>query len=174
MKCSWQNVVPPVTQTVPHQRREKEQRDQAALQSTRDALQAKTEADRIFSEKQQLKAQRIREDERKLQDFNATQMVMSRLFQPQFWFGSSLLPFNFNFSFTGWKDCQGPAAEKRRTWVWGEEHRPCCWGGKPVSAVLTAGHPCGSGRSAKRVSTLQSCEGRNWRRAWSRFWWSQG
>ncbi|XP_018540275.1 cilia- and flagella- associated protein 210 isoform X1 [Lates calcarifer] len=56
-------------------RREKEQRDQAALQSTRDALQAKTEADRIFSEKQQLKAQRIREDERKLQDFNATQMA---------------------------------------------------------------------------------------------------
>ncbi|XP_023259287.1 coiled-coil domain-containing protein 173 [Seriola lalandi dorsalis] len=56
-------------------RREKEQRDKVAQQTTRDMLQAKKEADRIFSEKQQLKAQRIREDERKLQDFNATQMA---------------------------------------------------------------------------------------------------
>ncbi|XP_022596635.1 coiled-coil domain-containing protein 173 [Seriola dumerili] len=56
-------------------RQEKEQRDKEAQQTTRDMLQAKKEADRIFSEKQQLKAQRIREDERKLQDFNATQMA---------------------------------------------------------------------------------------------------
>uniref|UniRef100_A0A3B4WHU9 Cilia and flagella associated protein 210 n=1 Tax=Seriola lalandi dorsalis TaxID=1841481 RepID=A0A3B4WHU9_SERLL len=52
-----------------------QQRDKVAQQTTRDMLQAKKEADRIFSEKQQLKAQRIREDERKLQDFNATQMA---------------------------------------------------------------------------------------------------
>lgn len=38
-------------------------------------LKAKKEADRIFSAKQELKAQRAREDERKLQDFQATQMV---------------------------------------------------------------------------------------------------
>lgn len=50
-----------------------------AKQNTRDALQAKKEADRIFSEKQQLKAQRVKEDGRKLQDFNATQMVMFKL-----------------------------------------------------------------------------------------------
>ncbi|XP_044221300.1 coiled-coil domain-containing protein 173 [Thunnus albacares] len=56
-------------------RQEKEQRDKIRQQDTRDALQAKREADRIFSEKQQLKAQRIREEERKLQDFNATQMA---------------------------------------------------------------------------------------------------
>uniref|UniRef100_A0A3Q3W2D1 Trichohyalin-plectin-homology domain-containing protein n=1 Tax=Mola mola TaxID=94237 RepID=A0A3Q3W2D1_MOLML len=56
-------------------RQEKEQIDKIAKQNARDALQAKEEADRIFSEKQQLKAQRIREETRKLQDFNATQMA---------------------------------------------------------------------------------------------------
>ncbi|XP_040003725.1 coiled-coil domain-containing protein 173 isoform X2 [Xiphias gladius] len=56
-------------------RKEKEQRDKVAQQNMRDTLQAKREADRIFSEKQQLKTQRIREDERKLQEFNATQMA---------------------------------------------------------------------------------------------------
>ncbi|XP_040913771.1 coiled-coil domain-containing protein 173 [Toxotes jaculatrix] len=56
-------------------RQEKEKRDKVAQQNTWDALQAKKEADRIFSEKQQLKAQGIREEERKLQDFNATQMA---------------------------------------------------------------------------------------------------
>lgn len=62
-----------------HQRQEKEQRDKMAKQSTRDALQAKKEADRIFSEKQQLKAQRVKEDGRKLQGFNVTQMVKFKL-----------------------------------------------------------------------------------------------
>ncbi len=50
-----------------------------AKQNTRDALQAKKEADRIFSEKQQLKAQKVKEDGRKLQDFNVTQMVTFKL-----------------------------------------------------------------------------------------------
>lgn len=48
-------------------------------QNTRDKFQAMKEADRIFSEKQQLKAQRIRDDERKLQNFNVTLMVMLKL-----------------------------------------------------------------------------------------------
>ncbi|KAM9347659.1 cilia- and flagella- associated protein 210 [Symphorus nematophorus] len=56
-------------------RQEKEQRDKIAKQNAREVLQAKKEADRIFSEKQQLKAQKIKEDGRKLKDFNATQMA---------------------------------------------------------------------------------------------------
>lgn len=47
-----------------------------AKQNAQDALKAKKEADRILSEKQQLKAQQIKEDIKKLQAFNATQMVM--------------------------------------------------------------------------------------------------
>ncbi|KAL6100794.1 cfap210 [Pungitius sinensis] len=54
-------------------RKEKEQRDKSTKQNAQDALEAKKEADRIFSEKQQLKAQRAKEDERKLQDFRAAQ-----------------------------------------------------------------------------------------------------
>lgn len=65
-----------LTQTVFHQRQEKEQRDKIAKQNAQDALKAKKEADRILSEKQQLKAQQIKEDIRKLHAFNATQMVM--------------------------------------------------------------------------------------------------
>ncbi|KAM7407471.1 hypothetical protein PAMA_003277 [Pampus argenteus] len=56
-------------------RREKEQEDKIRQQDTQDTLQAKREADRIFSEKQQLKAQRIQEDRRKITDFNVTQMA---------------------------------------------------------------------------------------------------
>ncbi|CAJ1079355.1 coiled-coil domain-containing protein 173 [Xyrichtys novacula] len=55
--------------------KEKEQRDKMDEQITRERLEAKKEADRIFSEKQQLKAQKIREDERKLKDFIAAQMA---------------------------------------------------------------------------------------------------
>ncbi|XP_068428812.1 cilia- and flagella- associated protein 210 [Clinocottus analis] len=56
-------------------RQEKEQRDRSTKQNTRDTLQAKIEADRIFSEKQKLKAQRMKEDRRRLQDFNVTLMA---------------------------------------------------------------------------------------------------
>ncbi|TDH06906.1 hypothetical protein EPR50_G00118320 [Perca flavescens] len=56
-------------------RLEKEQRDKMDEQNTRDRLQAKKQADRIFSEKQQLKTQRIKEERRKLQEFHATQMA---------------------------------------------------------------------------------------------------
>ncbi|XP_068560425.1 cilia- and flagella- associated protein 210 [Cebidichthys violaceus] len=56
-------------------RQEKEQSDKSTKQNTRDTLQAKKEADRIFSEKQQVKAQRMKDDGRKLRDFNATQMA---------------------------------------------------------------------------------------------------
>ncbi|XP_073329634.1 cilia- and flagella- associated protein 210 [Pagrus major] len=54
-------------------RQEKEQRDKEGKQNNQDSLQAKREADRIFSEKQQLKTQQIKDDLRKLQDFNAKQ-----------------------------------------------------------------------------------------------------
>ncbi|XP_037644822.1 coiled-coil domain-containing protein 173 [Sebastes umbrosus] len=64
-------------------RLEKEQKDKTAEQKTRDRFQAKKEADRIFSEKQQLKAQRMKEDERKLQDFNITQMAEKSAMQQQ-------------------------------------------------------------------------------------------
>lgn len=56
-------------------KQEKEQRDRSTEQNTRDTLQAKKEADRIFSEKQQVKARRRKEDGRKIQDFNVTQMA---------------------------------------------------------------------------------------------------
>ncbi|XP_051259642.1 cilia- and flagella- associated protein 210 [Dicentrarchus labrax] len=56
-------------------RQEKEQRDKMAKQNARETLLAKKEADRIFTEKQQLKTRKMKEDERKLQDFNATQMA---------------------------------------------------------------------------------------------------
>ncbi|XP_049904217.1 cilia- and flagella- associated protein 210 [Epinephelus moara] len=56
-------------------RQEKEQRDKAAKQNAQDTLEAKKEADRIFTEKQQLKVQKVKEDGRKVQDFNATEMA---------------------------------------------------------------------------------------------------
>ncbi|XP_035532491.1 coiled-coil domain-containing protein 173 [Morone saxatilis] len=56
-------------------RQEKEQRDKMAKQNAQETLLAKKEADRIFSEKQQLKTRKMKEDERKLQDFNATKMA---------------------------------------------------------------------------------------------------
>ncbi|XP_041857250.1 coiled-coil domain-containing protein 173 isoform X2 [Melanotaenia boesemani] len=59
-------------------RQEKEKREKVAEQDNRDALQAKREADRIFSEKQQLKAKETGEDQRKMQDFNAAQMAEKR------------------------------------------------------------------------------------------------
>ncbi|XP_028291836.1 coiled-coil domain-containing protein 173 [Gouania willdenowi] len=56
-------------------KQEKEQRDKMSKQRTEDELQAKKEADRIFTEKQALKASKIKQEERKLQDFNAAQMA---------------------------------------------------------------------------------------------------
>ncbi|KAL7384639.1 hypothetical protein ABVT39_006131 [Epinephelus coioides] len=56
-------------------RQEEEQRDKAAKQNAQDTLEAKKEADRIFTEKQQLKAQKVKEDGRKVQDFNAAEMA---------------------------------------------------------------------------------------------------
>ncbi|XP_071394222.1 cilia- and flagella- associated protein 210 [Centroberyx affinis] len=56
-------------------RQEKEQRDMVAHQNAQDMLQAKKEADRIFLEKQQLKAQQMKEDARILQDLYANQMA---------------------------------------------------------------------------------------------------
>ncbi|XP_017280047.1 coiled-coil domain-containing protein 173 [Kryptolebias marmoratus] len=55
--------------------KEKEQRDKITEQETRDALQAKREADRIFLEKKQQKAEKLKEEERKLQEFNATRLA---------------------------------------------------------------------------------------------------
>lgn len=58
---------------------EKERRDKMEKQKARDELEAKREAEKIFSEKQQLKDQQSREERRKLQAFNVTQMVMLEL-----------------------------------------------------------------------------------------------
>ena len=67
-----------------YQKREKEQKDKITEQDTRDALRSKREADRIFSEKQHLKARKIREDERKLRDYNTAQLVIIREENPLF------------------------------------------------------------------------------------------
>ncbi len=75
-------LITSITQTV-FQRQEKEQKDKIKKHKNQDSLQAKREADRIFSEKQQLKAQQLKEDKRKIQDFNVTQMVMLIQSQPQ-------------------------------------------------------------------------------------------
>ncbi|XP_030614221.1 coiled-coil domain-containing protein 173 [Archocentrus centrarchus] len=56
-------------------RQEKEQRDKIAKQKAQEALQAQREAHRIFSEKQQLKVKRIREEKKEVQDFNAVKMA---------------------------------------------------------------------------------------------------
>lgn len=69
-----------ITELLSCQIREKQQQEKITQQTTRDTLQAKREADRIFSEKQQLRVQRMREDARKLQQFHAAQMVMLKLF----------------------------------------------------------------------------------------------
>uniref|UniRef100_A0A3P9N652 Cilia and flagella associated protein 210 n=1 Tax=Poecilia reticulata TaxID=8081 RepID=A0A3P9N652_POERE len=54
-------------------KKEKEHLDKIAEQETRDALQAKREADEIYAKKQQLKAEKMREEQRKLHDFNVAQ-----------------------------------------------------------------------------------------------------
>lgn len=51
------------------------QKEKEAKQIAHEAHKARKEADRIFSEKQELKAQQIKEDKRQLQDFNVGQMV---------------------------------------------------------------------------------------------------
>uniref|UniRef100_A0A096LY36 Cilia and flagella associated protein 210 n=1 Tax=Poecilia formosa TaxID=48698 RepID=A0A096LY36_POEFO len=54
-------------------KKEKEHLDKTAEQETRDALEAKREADKIYAKKQQLKAEKMREQQRKLHDFNVAQ-----------------------------------------------------------------------------------------------------
>uniref|UniRef100_A0A146ZWD9 Cilia and flagella associated protein 210 n=1 Tax=Fundulus heteroclitus TaxID=8078 RepID=A0A146ZWD9_FUNHE len=58
-----------------HWRKQKEHLDKIAEQETRDALQAKREADRIHEQKQQLMAEKMREEQRKLREFNVAQMA---------------------------------------------------------------------------------------------------
>ncbi|XP_054643643.1 cilia- and flagella- associated protein 210 [Dunckerocampus dactyliophorus] len=58
-----------------HMVQEKESDDSMRKEKERAALQAKKEADRIFSEEQKLKAQNTRQELQKLQGFNACQMV---------------------------------------------------------------------------------------------------
>ena len=45
-------------------------------------LKAMKEADRIFEEKQKMKAQKIKADGRNAHEFNATEMVMLKLSPP--------------------------------------------------------------------------------------------
>lgn len=56
-------------------RQEKEEKDKIERKKAQEALQGKKEADRIFTEKQQRKVKKIREEEREVQDFNAVQMA---------------------------------------------------------------------------------------------------
>ncbi|XP_019945440.2 cilia- and flagella- associated protein 210 isoform X2 [Paralichthys olivaceus] len=64
-------------------RQEKEQRDREEQQRARDMLEAKKEAERLFCEKQKAKALRIREDLRKMQDYNSTQTAAKTARQQQ-------------------------------------------------------------------------------------------
>lgn len=50
--------------------------DEITKQKNQEILLAKKEADRIYAEKQQLKAQKYKEESKRLKDFLATQMVM--------------------------------------------------------------------------------------------------
>ncbi|KAM4731502.1 LOW QUALITY PROTEIN: cilia- and flagella- associated protein 210 [Anableps anableps] len=59
-------------------RKQKEHLDKVAEQETRDALQAKREADKIHVKQQQLKAEKMREEQKKLHDFNVAQMAENR------------------------------------------------------------------------------------------------
>uniref|UniRef100_A0A3P9N694 Cilia and flagella associated protein 210 n=1 Tax=Poecilia reticulata TaxID=8081 RepID=A0A3P9N694_POERE len=63
-------------------KKEKEHLDKIAEQETRDALQAKREADEIYAKKQQLKAEKMREEQRKLHDFNVAQTVTAEKLSP--------------------------------------------------------------------------------------------
>uniref|UniRef100_A0A3Q2ZLD1 Cilia and flagella associated protein 210 n=1 Tax=Hippocampus comes TaxID=109280 RepID=A0A3Q2ZLD1_HIPCM len=58
-----------------HVIQEKERNELIRKEKEREVLQAKKEGDRIFGEEQQKKSQRIQQELRKIQDFNASQMV---------------------------------------------------------------------------------------------------
>lgn len=64
-------------------RQEKERMDEITKQKNQEILLAKKEADRIYAEKQQLKAQKYKEESKRLKDFLATQMVEKRSKQQQ-------------------------------------------------------------------------------------------
>lgn len=87
--------------------------DKTAQQNRRDLFQAMKEADRIFSEKQQLKAQRIREDERKLQNFNVTLTVMFKLIYLHHVItkNKKVKIMAIVLSYTGCKTCHEPATK---------------------------------------------------------------
>lgn len=109
-----------------HQRQEKEQRDKEEKQNNQESLEVKRESDKIFSEKQQLKAQQIKDDLRKLEDFNARQMVMLKPLPPRLQNSIiktiivavlNLLVVNLFLSNIGSAKCEETAVEKRRRWV---------------------------------------------------------
>lgn len=61
-------------------------------QHTRDTLEARKEADRIFLEKEQMKSQQLKEDGRQVQVFNIRQMVKWKHKSEQNCFGGSYVP----------------------------------------------------------------------------------
>lgn len=138
------------------QRREKAQKEKEAKQIAHEAREARKEADRMFSEKQELKAQQIKEDKRQLQDFNVGQMVrletifttLWKSFFLNFFWGGAVMMFIFHPFTADWERCPAPAAEERRTWVRGEEGRAGGWGGPPVQTILPAGHQDSDGSTA--------------------------
>lgn len=65
-----------------NQRKEKEQKDKEAKRKAQEAHKAKKEADRMFSGREKLRAQRLTEDRRELKAFNMAQMVTLKMFAP--------------------------------------------------------------------------------------------
>ncbi|XP_061548003.1 cilia- and flagella- associated protein 210 [Phycodurus eques] len=68
-----------------HVVKEKERNELIRKEKERAALLAKKEGDRIFCEEHQKKAQSIRQELQKLQDFNASQMLEKQARQDQVW-----------------------------------------------------------------------------------------
>ncbi|XP_051937526.1 cilia- and flagella- associated protein 210 [Hippocampus zosterae] len=66
-----------------HVIQEKERNELIGKQREREILRAKKEDDRIFGEEQQKKSQKIRQELRKIQDFNASQMLEKQARQHQ-------------------------------------------------------------------------------------------
>ncbi|XP_019733277.1 coiled-coil domain-containing protein 173 [Hippocampus comes] len=66
-----------------HVIQEKERNELIRKEKEREVLQAKKEGDRIFGEEQQKKSQRIQQELRKIQDFNASQMLEKQARQHQ-------------------------------------------------------------------------------------------
>lgn len=69
-----------------NQRLGKEQKDKELKQKALESHEVRKEADRMFSEREKLKAQRVTEDRRELKAFNVAQMVTVKILAPIIFF----------------------------------------------------------------------------------------